>query len=197
MRCCQAQWEYFENIFDARPYHLGSKNYSTHQLHSFPFRLHHFHYATFGNCHQYTIWVRVQHVINHLCYLDPQFEIITYCCPQTVHADITETLLQSWNRLEGIIVLNTLSIYTVSTIRKIFTSMSHCWDLWLFQRFIGPLFQTKLYLLSTALLSGFQSFDFHWERQYLVNFISQAGIINATVCKTEAIFTVVVDSKLS
>ena len=34
---------------------------------------------------------------------------------------------------------------------------SYFWALWSFQMFVSPLFQSKLYLLSTVLLSGFQS----------------------------------------
>ena len=49
------------------------------------------------------------------------------------------------------------------------------------------LFQIKLHLLNTALLPG--SFEIHWVRKYLVNFMGLAGIVNSNVYKTKPIFT--------
>ena len=67
--------------------------------------------------------------------------------------------------------------------------------------FTGPLFEIKLHLQSTALLSGFQispgamksnvlprSFEIQWVMQYLVNLMGLVGIVNATVYETELIF---------
>ena len=42
-----------------------------------------------------------------------------------------------------------------------------------------------------------RSFEIHWVRQYLVNFMGLAGIVNATVYKTEPIFTGLRHGKLS
>ena len=41
------------------------------------------------------------------------------------------------------------------------------------------------------------SFEIHWVRQYLVDFIGLAGIVNATVYKTEPIITGLGHGKLS
>ena len=64
----------------------------------------------------------------------------------------------------------------------------------------SPLFQIKLHLLNTVLLSGFQSspnFEIHWVRQYLLNFMALASMISANVYKTEPIFTGLGTDKLS
>ena len=60
-----------------------------------------------------------------------------------------------------------------------------------FHMFTGHLFQIKLHLLycRTQWISTFDgSFEILWVRQYLVHFMGLAGIVNATVCKTEPIF---------
>ena len=54
--------------------------------------------------------------------------------------------------------------------------------------FTGPLLQIKL-------LPG--SFEIHWVKQYLVNVTSPVGVVNATVYKTEPIFTGLGHGKLS
>ena len=45
----------------------------------------------------------------------------------------------------------------------------------------------KLHLLSTVTLPG--SFEIHWVRKYLINFMGRVGIVNATVYKIEPVFT--------
>ena len=58
--------------------------------------------------------------------------------------------------------------------------------------FTGHLFKINLHLPSPVLLSGYPnigSFEIHWVKQYLVSFTGLADIINATVYKTELIFT--------
>ena len=72
---------------------------------------------------------------------------------------------------------------------KIFTGAKHMllWVLRSCQMFTGLLFHIKL--LSSVLLKGFQSFKIYQLRQYLVNFMGLAGVVHATVYKTEQIFT--------
>ena len=53
--------------------------------------------------------------------------------------------------------------------------------------FTGPLFQMKLHLLSTTLLSGFQIVP--GVGQYLINFKGLVGIVSSSIYKTESIFT--------
>ena len=57
------------------------------------------------------------------------------------------------------------------------------WALRPFQMFTGPLLEIKLHWLVLP-----YSVDFKAPRQYLVNFTGLAGIVNATVHKTEPIF---------
>ena len=59
--------------------------------------------------------------------------------------------------------------------------------------FTDLLFEIKLYLLSIVLLKWISklpmSLEIHCVRQYLINITGLAGIVNATVYKTEPIFT--------
>ena len=62
--------------------------------------------------------------------------------------------------------------------------------------FTDPFFQIKLHLNRTVLLLLPGSFEIHWVRQYLVDLMGLAGIVNTTVYKTEPIFTGLWHSKL-
>ena len=75
--------------------------------------------------------------------------------------------------------------------KKIFTCPTYklllSWPL--FPMSGGHLFQIKIHLICTVLLSGFQScsgsFEIHWVRQCLVNVTDLAGIVNTAVYNTE------------
>ena len=63
------------------------------------------------------------------------------------------------------------------------------WALWSVQMFTGPLFQIKRHIFTKFCLTQWisklpGSYDIHWVRQHLVNFMGLAGIVNATVYKT-------------
>ena len=77
----------------------------------------------------------------------------------------------------------------VSKIRKIFTGPTYklLLSLTVISGVYSSFIPNKLHLLSTVLLLG--SFEIHWVRQYQVNFMGQASIVNTTVYKTEPIFT--------
>ena len=65
---------------------------------------------------------------------------------------------------------------------------SHFWNLRFFQMFAGPLFQTNVhhkYCITRWISKLPGSFEIHSVRQFLVNFTGLAGLVNATVCKTE------------
>ena len=93
---------------------------------------------------------------------------------------------------------------TVSKIRKnIYRSkLQDTFELYgHFQMFVGPLFKKKKpftkYCLTQWISKLPGSFEIHWVRQYLVNCMGLAGIVNATVYKSEPIFTGFGHGKLS
>ena len=70
--------------------------------------------------------------------------------------------------------------------------------LWSFQMVTGPLFQIKLHLPSSVLLSGFHTLWNQLSKTVPGKFHgTQAGIVNANVYKTKPIFTALRHSKFS
>ena len=69
---------------------------------------------------------------------------------------------------------------------------SYFWNLGSFQMFTGSTVKIK-YIYQVLSKGGFQcspgSFEIHWVRQYLINFMGLVGRVNTTVYKTEPIFT--------
>ena len=101
---------------------------------------------------------------------------------------------------------NIMHPLAVSKIRKnIYRSGVHVTSqLRSFPMFTGPLFQTKLHLLSTGLLGGFQSSPWFQSCSWAListelrsNFTSLVGMINTIVYETEPIFTDLGHGKLS
>ena len=69
-----------------------------------------------------------------------------------------------------------------------------------FQMFVGPLLKKSTftkYCLTQWISKLLGSFEIHWVRQYMVNFMGLAGIVYPTVYKTKPIFTGFGHCKLS
>ena len=67
--------------------------------------------------------------------------------------------------------------------------------------FIGLLFQVKLHLLKYSLTQWISkllgSFEIHWVRLYLLNFMGLVGIVNSIFYKTKPIFKGLGHEKMS
>ena len=92
--------------------------------------------------------------------------------------------------------------YSVSKLEKIFTWPVHkllSSSFAIISYVYRSIIRNKLHLLGTVLVDfkAAGSFKTNWVRQYLVNVTDLAGIVNATVYKTDPIFTGLRYGKLS